>query len=93
LSPDLEQGTSRKMSPKYLKKHGEFNPTVATVEKSKEEVEGGSSYVAVLTVLFTASVLTCVFLKGVVAMGSSKPISMEVSAGCHESVTLCPALL
>ena len=90
MSPDLEQETSRKMSPKYLKKHGEFNPTV---EKSKEEVEGGSSYAAVLTAVFTASVLTCIFLKDVVTMGSSKTSSMEVSASCHESVTLCPTLL
>ena len=69
------------MSPKYLKTHDEFNPTVSTVEKIKEEVEDGSSYPAGLTDFFTTSVLTCVFLKGVVAMGSSKTSSMEVTTG------------
>jgi len=74
-----------------VKKHGEFKPSL---EKGKEEVENGSgdtAYAAVLVVLFvTASVLGCFFLKGVVVMGSSKLITMEVSNGC--STTLCPDL-
>jgi hypothetical protein len=74
-----------------VKKHGEFK---SSVEKVKEEVEPGSgdtAYVAVLVVLFvTVSVLGCFSLKGVVVMGSSKLITMEVSAGC--STALCPDL-
>ena len=63
-----------------VKKHGDFR---ICVEKSKEEVEHGSgdtAYASVLVSFFVAaSALTCFFLKGVVTMGSSKPITMEVS--------------
>jgi hypothetical protein len=66
-----------------VKKHGDFQ---ICVEKSKEEVEHGSgdtAYVVVLVSLFvSASALACFFLKGVVTMVSSKPITMEVSADC-----------
>jgi hypothetical protein len=77
-----------------VKKHGEFK---LSVEKCKEEVDHGTgrtAYTAMLVALFVAgSVLACFkfFLKGVVAMGSSKPITMEVSARC--STAFCPALL
>ncbi len=77
-----------------VKEHGEFK---LSVKKSEEEVDhgsGGIASTAVLVSLFVAaSVLSCFkfFLEGVVAMGSSNPITMEVSAGC--STALCPALL
>jgi hypothetical protein len=77
-----------------VKTHGEFK---LSDEKSKEEVDHGSgdtSSTAVLVALFVAvSVLVCFkfFLEGVVVMTSTKPITMEVSAGC--STALCPALL
>jgi hypothetical protein len=63
-----------------VKEHGEFQ---ICVEKSKEEVEHGSgdtAYTVVLVSLFVAaSALACFFRKGVVTMGSSKPITMQVS--------------
>ena len=71
-----------------FKENNEFK---ICVEKSKEEVEyvsGDTVYGAVIVVLFVAaSVLARFFLKGVVVMGSSKPITMKVSAGC--STPLC----
>jgi hypothetical protein len=75
-----------------VKKHGEFK---LVVEKSKEEVEYGSgdtAYAAVLISLFVAaSALACFFLKGVVVMASSKPITMEVSADSFTD--LCHSLI
>jgi len=62
-----------------VKKHGEI----------KAEVE--DDYTAGLIGLFAVSALACIFVKGVVTMRSSKPITMEVSAGC--STDLCPTLL
>ena len=63
-----------------VKEHAEFQ---ICVEKSKEEVEHGSgdtAYTVVLVSLFVAaSESACFFLQGVVDMGSSKPITMEVS--------------
>jgi hypothetical protein len=73
-----------------VKKHDKFK---ICVEENKEEVEYGSgdtSYTVVFVSLFVvASTLGCFFLKGVVVMGSSKPITMKVSVGwcytplCH----------
>jgi hypothetical protein len=75
-----------------VKKHGEFQ---ICVEKSKEEVEHGSGDTAYAVVLVSlsvsASVLACFFLQGVVAMVSSNPITMEVSADCFTD--LCHSLI
>jgi hypothetical protein len=65
-----------------FKKNDEFK---ICVEKRKEEVEyvsGDTVYPAVIVLFVAASVLARFFLKGVVVMGSSKPITMKVSAGC-----------
>jgi hypothetical protein len=65
-----------------VKKHDEVK---MYVEKSNEEVEygsGDSASAAVLVSLFVAASSLCFLLKGVVGIGSSKPITMEVSAGC-----------
>lgn len=73
-----------------VKNNGEFKPSD---EKNKEEAKhgsGGTAYAAVLVALFvTASLLACCFL--VVAMVSSKPSTIKVSAGC--SIALCPDLI
>jgi hypothetical protein len=77
-----------------INKHCEFK---LSVDKSAEEVDHGSGGIAstsVLVALFVAaSVLACFkfFREGIVGMGSSKPITMQVSAG--SSTALCPALL
>jgi hypothetical protein len=66
-----------------VKKDVEFQ---ICVQKSEEEVEYGSgdtAYTVALVSLFVAaSALACVFHKGAVTMGSSKPITTEVSADC-----------
>ena len=77
-----------------VKKHDEFK---LSVDKSKEEADhgsGGTACTAVLVALCVAApVLVCFkfFREGIVGMGSSKPITMEVSAGC--STAFCPAFL
>jgi hypothetical protein len=77
-----------------VKKHDEFK---LSVDKSKEEADhgsGGTAYTAVLVALFVAApVLVCFkfFREGIVGMGSSKLITMEVSTSC--STAFCPAFL
>ena len=77
-----------------VKKHDEFK---LSVDKRKEDADhgsGGTAYTVVLIALFVAApVLVCFkfFREGIVGMGSSKPITMEVSAGC--STDRCPTLL
>ena len=76
------------------KKHDEFK---LSVDKNKEETDhgsGGTAYTAVLVALCVATpVLVCFkfFREVIVGMGSSKPITMEVSAGC--STAFCPVFL
>jgi hypothetical protein len=51
-----------------------------------------STYAVVIVSLFVAvSALVCLFLKDVVTVGSSKPITMEVSADCFTD--LCHSLI
>jgi hypothetical protein len=75
-----------------VKKNDEFK---TCVEKSNEEVEYGSgdtAYTTLLVSLFVAaSALVCFFLHSVVTVGSSKPITMEVSADCFTD--LCHSLI
>jgi hypothetical protein len=80
-----------------VKKHDEFQ---ICVEESKEEVEHGSGntvYTVVIVSLFVAtSASSCFLLKGIVTMGSSKPIIMEVSADLNGDggfTDLCHSLI
>jgi hypothetical protein len=76
-----------------VKKHGDFKLSVDKSEGEANHGSGDTVYTTVLVALCVAApVLVCFkfFREGLVGMGSSKPITMEVSAGC--STAVCPSL-